>query len=164
MGEAHISRQVQARPIRVMLVDDHEVVRRGLRSLLEPAADILICGETGGVSEAVEAVQSMDPDVVIMDVGLPDGSGIDAARQIRVRLPSTRVVIFTSFADPEALFASILAGASGFLLKQIEGGSLVSAIRMVAQGRRVLDPSIMEAALDRLRQYLVEDEKLARLS
>src|ERR671918_2192535 len=111
-------------PIRVMLVDDHEVVRQGLRSLLESAGGIVIAGEAGGVREAVEVADAVRPDVVVMDVRLADGSGIEATREIRARRPKTQVLMLTSFADDEALFASIMAGASGYVLKQIKGNEL----------------------------------------
>jgi len=153
-------------PIRVMLVDDHEVVRHGLRAMLESAGGIVIAGEAGGVREAVEVAEAVHPDVVVMDVRLADGSGIEATREIRAKRPGTQVVMLTSFADDEALFASIMAGASGYVLKQVRGGDLVQSIRTVAQGGSLLDPAVTGAVLDRLRKgkHLLRDEKLARLS
>ena len=153
-------------PLRVMLVDDHEVVRSGVRALLQETEDIIVTAEAGTVREAVDEADRARPDVVVMDVRLADGSGIEATREIRARHPNTRVVMLTSFADDEALFASIMAGASGYVLKQVRGGELVRAIRTVGKGESLLDPAVTNAVLDRLRKgkRLLEDEKLARLS
>jgi DNA-binding NarL/FixJ family response regulator len=153
-------------PLRVMLVDDHEVVRDGVRALLQETDDIIVSAEAGTVREAVDEADRARPDVVVMDVRLADGSGIEATREIRARHPNTRVVMLTSFADDEALFASIMAGASGYVLKQVRGGELVRAIRTVGKGESLLDPAVTNAVLDRLRKgkRLLEDEKLARLS
>jgi two-component system response regulator DevR len=153
-------------PLRVMLVDDHEVVRSGVRALLQETDDIIVTAEAGTVREAVDEANRARPDVVVMDVRLADGSGIEATREIRTRHPSTSVVMLTSFADDEALFASIMAGASGYVLKQVRGGELVRAIRTVGGGESLLDPAVTNAVLDRLRKgkRLLEDEKLARLS
>jgi two-component system response regulator DevR len=155
-----------AGPLRVMLVDDHEVVRSGLRAMLEAGGDIRIVAEAGAVREAVAEAARVRPDVVVMDVRLADGSGIEATREIRAGRPETRVLMLTSFADDEALFASIMAGASGYVLKQIRGGELVRAIRAVGQGQSLLDPAVTATVLDRLRRgkHLLRDEKLARLS
>ena len=153
-------------PLRVMLVDDHEVVRDGVRALLQPTEDIIVSAEAGTVREAVDEADRARPDVVVMDVRLADGSGIEATREIRARHPNTRVVMLTSFADDEALFASIMAGASGYVLKQVKSGELVRAIRTVGRGESLLDPGVTSAVLDRLRKgkRLLEDEKLSRLS
>jgi DNA-binding NarL/FixJ family response regulator len=153
-------------PLRVMLVDDHEVVRDGIRALLEASEDIVICAEAGSVREAVEEAERTRPDVVVMDVRLTDGSGIEATREIRARRPATQVLMLTSFADDEALFASIMAGASGYVLKQIKGPEIVRAIREVGAGKSLLDPAVTKSVLDRLRRgkHLMKDEKLARLS
>jgi two-component system, NarL family, response regulator DevR len=153
-------------PIRVMLVDDHEVVRDGVRALLETADDIVICAEAGSVRDAIDEAERTRPDVVVMDVRLADGSGIEATREIRARRPKTQVLMLTSFADDEALFASIMAGASGYVLKQIQGTEIVKAIREVGHGKSLLDPQVTKAVLDRLRKgkHLMKDEKLARLS
>jgi two-component system response regulator DevR len=152
--------------LRVLLVDDHEVVRNGIRALLEAAGGMLIVGEAASVHEAVEAADRSWPDVVVMDVRLAGGSGIEATREIRARRPETRVVMLTSFADDEALFASIMAGASGYVLKQVRGDDLVRAVQAIGRGESLLDPKITGAVLSRLRRgkHLVEDEKLARLS
>jgi two-component system response regulator DevR len=153
-------------PLRVMLVDDHEVVRDGIRALLEASEDIVICAEAGSVREAVEEAERTRPDVVVMDVRLTDGSGIEATREIRAHRPATQVLMLTSFADDEALFASIMAGASGYVLKQIKGPEIVRAIREVGAGKSLLDPAVTKSVLDRLRRgkHLMKDEKLARLS
>jgi DNA-binding NarL/FixJ family response regulator len=149
-----------------MLVDDHEVVRDGIRSLLEASDDIVICAEAGTVQGAIDEAARTRPDVVVMDVRLADGSGIEATREIRANRPKTQVLMLTSFADDEALFASIMAGASGYVLKQIQGAEIVKAIREVAAGKSLLDPQVTNAVLDRLRKgkHLLKDEKLARLS
>jgi two-component system, NarL family, response regulator DevR len=153
------------KPIRVMVVDDHDVVRQGIRALLE-SSGMEVVAEASGVGEGVERATSVRPDVIVMDVRLTDGSGIDATREIRARWPEARVIMLTSFADDQALFASIMAGASGYVLKQIRGGDLVRSIREVAEGHSLLDPSVTEAVLERLRRgkHLLKDEKLARLS
>jgi two-component system response regulator DevR len=152
--------------VRVMLVDDHEVVRQGLKALVESEASLMVVGEAGTVAEAIERAAVLRPDVVVMDVRLADGSGIEATREIRANRPETRVIMLTSFADDEALFASIMAGASGYVLKQIKGNDLVRSIKTVAEGASLLDPTVTEAVLQRLRKgkHLLKDEKLARLS
>ena len=152
--------------MRVMLVDDHEVVRNGLRAMLEASGEMRVVAEAGGVAEAIAEADRAQPEVVVMDVRLADGSGIEATREIRARRPQTQVLMLTSFADDEALFASIMAGASGYVLKQIRGGDLERAIRSVAQGQSLLDPAVTAAVLERLRtgKHMLRDEKLARLS
>ena len=153
-------------PLRVMLVDDHEIVRSGLRSLLQSTEDIVVTAEAGTVREAVDEAERSRPDVVIMDVRLADGSGIEATREIRAKHPKTRVLMLTSFADDEALFSSIMAGASGYVLKQVKSGELLRAVRAVGKGDSLLDPAVTSAVLERLRKgkHLLKDEKLARLS
>jgi two-component system, NarL family, response regulator DevR len=153
-------------PLRVMLVDDHEIVRDGIRAMLQAEENIVVTAEAGTVREAVDEADRTRPDVVVMDVRLSDGSGIEATREIRAAHPTTRVLMLTSFADDEALFASIMAGASGYVLKQVKSGDLLRAIRAVAAGDSLLDPSVTSAVLDRLRKgkHLLRDEKLARLS
>ena len=149
-----------------MLVDDHEVVRSGIRALLTATDDLTVVSEAGSAEEAVRFALSTKPDVVIMDVRLGDGSGIQATREIRAARPETQVLMLTSFADDEALFASIMAGASGYVLKQIRSGELVRAIRAVGEGQSLLDPAVTKAVLDRLRKgkHLMRDERLALLS
>jgi DNA-binding NarL/FixJ family response regulator len=153
-------------PLRVLLVDDHEVVRDGVKALLQATEDIIVTAEASSVREAIDEADRARPDVVVMDVRLADGSGIEATREIRARHPKTAVIMLTSFADDEALFASIMAGASGYVLKQVKGGELVRAIRTVGKGESLLDPAVTSAVLDRLRKgkHLLRDEKLARLS
>ena len=147
-------------------MDDHEVVRQGLASLLKATEDIVVAGEAGTVRDAIEEAERTRPDVVVMDVRLADGSGIEATREIRARRPETQVIMLTSFADDEALFASIMAGASGYVLKQVKSGELIRAIRTVGRGESLLDPAVTKPVLDRLRKgkHLMRDEKLARLS
>jgi len=153
-------------PLRVMLVDDHEVVRDGIRLLLADAEDVVVCAEASSAREAVAVAGQALPDVVVMDVRLQDGSGIEATRDIRAARPQTTVLMLTSFADDEALFASIMAGAAGYVLKQIRGQELVRAIRTVGAGQSLLDPAVTKGVLDRLRKgkHLFRDERLARLS
>ena len=134
-------------PLRVMLVDDHEVVRGGIRALLDAADDVVVCAEAASVREAVEVAERALPDVVVMDVRLGDGSGVEATRDIRARRPQTRVLMLTSFADDEALLASIMAGAAGYVLKHIGGADLVRAIRTVGRGESLLDPAVTAAVL-----------------
>jgi two-component system, NarL family, response regulator DevR len=150
----------------VMLVDDHEVVRNGIRAMLQAEDDIVVSAEAGTVREAIDEADRARPDVVVMDVRLADGSGIEATREIRAQHPATRVLMLTSFADDEALFASIMAGASGYVLKQVHSGDLVRAIRAVGAGESLLDPAVTTSVLDRLRKgkHLMRDEKLQRLS
>ena len=153
-------------PLRVMLVDDHEIVRDGIRAMLHAEDDVVVTSEAGTVREAVDEADRTRPDVIVMDVRLSDGSGIEATREIRAKHPETRVLMLTSFADDEALFASIMAGASGYVIKQVKSGDLMRAIRAVGAGDSLLDPSVTSAVLDRLRKgkHLLRDEKLARLS
>ena len=153
-------------PLRVVLVDDHEVVRNGIKALLQETPGVSVVGEAGTVKDAIERVEWARPDVVIMDVRLPDGSGIEATREIRARLPNTQVLMLTTFSDDEALFASIMAGAAGYVLKQIKGADLVRAVQTVGRGENLLDPAVTKGLLDRLRKgkHLLKDERLARLS
>jgi len=153
-------------PLRVMLVDDHEIVRDGIRAMLEAQDDIVVTTEAGTVRDAIDEAARARPDVIVMDVRLTDGSGIEATREIRAARSATKVLMLTSFADDEALFASIMAGASGYVLKQVKSGDLLHAIRAVGAGDSLLDASVTTAVLDRLRKgkQLMGDEKLARLS
>jgi DNA-binding NarL/FixJ family response regulator len=138
--------------IRVMLVDDHEVVREGLRTLLARNKNMLVVAEAATMAEAVEAAARAKPDVIVMDVRLPDGSGVEACRTIREARPETKVIMLTSYADDEALFASIVAGAAGYLLKQTRGQAVIDAITSVAQGRSLLDPDVTGKVLERVRR------------
>jgi two-component system, NarL family, response regulator DevR len=138
-------------PIRVFLVDDHELVRRGLRDLLGTAGDIEVVGEAATVGEARVAIISAAPDVAVLDVRLPDGDGVELCRDIRSRTPSVRCLMLTSYADDEALLAAVLAGASGFVLKQILGHNLIAAVRTVGGGGSLLDPVSTAALMKKLR-------------
>jgi DNA-binding NarL/FixJ family response regulator len=153
-------------PLRVLLVADHESVRDSIRAVLDAQDDIVVTSEAGTVRDAVDEAARTRPDVVVMDVRLSDGSGIEATREIRAARPETKVLMLTSFADDEALFSSIMAGASGYVLKQVKSGDLLRAIRAVGAGDSLLDPSVTNAVLERLRKgkHLMKDEKLARLS
>lgn len=152
--------------IRVMFVDDHEVVRKGLASLVEAEEDLEVVGEASSGPEAIRVAPIYRPDVVVMDVRMPEGGGIEACRALRDALPQLAVIMLTSYSDDEALFNSIMAGAAGFVLKQIRGHDLIDAIRRVAGGQSLLDPSITAQVLERLRKakYDDKDPKLARLS
>src|SRR5205809_7431774 len=150
--------------IRILLVDDHEVVRDGVKALINANDDMTVVAEAGTVVEAIAQAERTRPDVVVMDVRLADGSGIEATREIRAKLEKTQVLMLTSFADDEALFASMMAGAAGYVLKQIRGGELIRAIREVGAGRSLLDPEVTRSVLERLRKgKTMRDEKLARL-
>lgn len=149
---------------RVLLCDDHEVVREGLRVLIARQEGMSVVGEAGTVAEAIDAAARSKPDVVIMDVRLPDGSGVEACRAIREARPETKVIMLTSYADDDALFASIIAGASGYLLKQTRGQAVVDAITAVAAGRSLLDPDVTGKVLERIRQSRDEDPALASLT
>ncbi len=144
--------QTEARPLRLLVVDDHEVVRQGLVSLLERREHFQVVAEAGTAAEALEMARKFEPDLIVMDVRLPDGSGIEACREIRAEFPQTRVVILTSYPDEEAVLSAIIAGASGYLLKQIRGRDLVSALESVGRGESLLDPAVTEKVLDRVRR------------
>jgi DNA-binding NarL/FixJ family response regulator len=143
--------EIAGNPIRVLLVDDHEIVRRGARTLLEPEPDIVVAGEARGVREAVEVAAATRPDVVITELDLPDGSGLEAVRDILSAHPRTQVLILTSSPDEQALVDSVLAGARGFLLKQVRSAELVRSIRRLASGHSLVDPVMTRSLLDRLR-------------
>ncbi len=137
--------------IRVYLLDDHEVVRRGLRDMLEQEGDIEVVGESGSAVEATHRIPALKPDVAVLDGRLPDGSGVDVCREVRSVDPGIRALILTSYEDDEALFAAIMAGAAGYVLKQIRGTDLVDGIRRVAAGQSLLDPAVTARVLDRIR-------------
>jgi DNA-binding NarL/FixJ family response regulator len=149
---------------RILLCDDHEVVREGLRGLIARQDGMTVVGEAGTVAEVIEAAARTKPDVVIMDVRLPDGSGVEACRAIREARPETKVIMLTSYADDDALFASIIAGASGYLLKQTRGQAVVDAITTVASGRSLLDPDVTGKVLERIRESRAEDPAIAALT
>ncbi len=152
-----------ATPVRVFLLDDHEVVRRGLRELLEQEDGIIVVGETGSSEEARRRIPALRPDVAVLDARLPDGSGIEVCRDVRAVDPAIAALILTSYEDDQALFSAIFAGAAGYLLKQMSGADLVSAVRAVAQGGSLLDPSVTERVLARVRRP-DEDNELANLT
>jgi len=155
----------QARkPIAVFLLDDHEIVRRGVRDLLEAEPDIRVIGEAGTASSALARIQALRPDVAVLDVRLPDGDGVSVCREIRSRMPEVACLMLTSFGDDEALFDAIMAGASGYVLKQIRGTDLVGAIRTVATGQSMLDPRAAGQLMARLRDSARKRDPLAELT
>lgn len=149
---------IEARPsepsknLRLLIVDDHEVVRQGLVALLDRREGFQVVAEAGNVAEAIEQARRFEPDIVIMDVRLPDGSGIEACREIRAELPATRVVMLTSYPDEEAVLSAIVAGAAGYLLKQVRARDLVAALEAVGRGESLLDPAVTEKVLERVRR------------
>jgi two-component system response regulator DevR len=149
--------------VTVFLVDDHEVVRQGLRSLLE-ADGLEVVGEAATAAQAVARIAATRPQVAVLDVQLPDGTGVDVCREIRSMLPDTACIMLTSFDDDDALFAAIMAGAAGYLLKQIRGLQLVDAVRRVAAGESLLDPKVTARVLERVRSGPKQDPRLAALT
>jgi two-component system, NarL family, response regulator DevR len=152
------------RVIRVFLLDDHEIVRDGVRALLEGVTGMEVVGEAGTAAEALARVPPTRPDVAILDVRLPDGSGVEVCRELRSAHPEVQCLMLTSFADDEALFEAIVAGAAGYLLKQVRGTDIVDAIRRVAAGESLLDPTLTKRVLERMRQPPQEDQRLACLT
>jgi DNA-binding NarL/FixJ family response regulator len=150
--------------IRVFLLDDHEVVRRGVQQLLDAEDDIEVVGEAGSVERALARLPAVRPDVAILDVRLPDGDGVTVCREIRSRFDDIACIMLTSFSDDDALLQAIVAGASGYLLKQIRGTDIVDAVRRVAAGDSLLDPTLVERVSDRLKFPPPEDERLACLT
>ncbi|MFC0028084.1 response regulator [Micromonospora chaiyaphumensis] len=150
--------------IRVFLLDDHEVVRRGLADLLQSSGDIEVVGESGSAQEASRRIPALRPDVAILDARLPDGNGIDVCRDIRAVDSSIKGLILTSYEDDEALFAAIMAGAAGYVLKQIRGTDLVDAVRRVAAGQSLLDPAITTRVLERIRSGVEQPRELKSLT
>jgi two-component system response regulator DevR len=140
------------RPLRLLVVDDHEVVRQGLVALLDRRPGFQVVAQAGSVAEAIAQARTHRPAIVVMDVRLPDGSGVEACREIRAELPETRVIMLTSFPDDEAVLSAIVAGASGYLLKQIRARDLVSALEAVGRGESLLDPAVTERVLERVRR------------
>ncbi len=151
-------------PIRVYLLDDHEIVRRGLKDLLESAGDIVVVGESGLAAEATRRIPATRPDVAILDGRLPDGSGIDVCREVRSRHPEIAVLILTSYDDDEALFSAIMAGAAGYILKQVGGNDFVESVRRVAAGQSMLDPAVTAQVLERVRNGPKADPALEQLT
>ena len=154
------------RPLRVLIVDDHEVVRQGLVALLSRRDGFEVVAEGGTVAEALAAARRFQPDLAVLDVRLPDGSGIEACREIRSEMPETKVVMLTSYPDEEAVLSAIIAGASGYLLKQVRGRDLVNALESVGHGDSLLDPAITERVLERVRRVAsgAEHDELADLT
>jgi len=152
------------KPIAVFLLDDHEVVRLGVRDLLEAEPDIRVVGEAGTASSALARIEALRPDVAVLDVRLPDGDGVSVCREIRSRMPEVACLMLTSFGDDEALFDAIMAGAAGYVLKQIRGTDLVGAVRTVASGQSMLDPRAASQLMARLRDQSTKHDPLAGLS
>jgi DNA-binding NarL/FixJ family response regulator len=150
--------------LRLFLVDDHEVVRAGLRTLFEAESDFEVVGEAGTAEEALARIPPTRPDVAVLDVRLPDGSGVSVCREIRSKCPATACVMLTSYADDEALFASVMAGASGYLLKQVGGTDLVGDVRRVGAGQSLLDPALTQRVLERIQEGPKIDPRLASLT
>lgn len=152
------------RLIRVFLLDDHEVVREGLRALLESTGTIEVVGEAGTAAEAIARIPALHPDVAVLDARLPDGSGIEVCRSVRAVDPSIRALILTSYDDDEALFAAIMAGAAGYVLKDVKGLDLVAAIKQVADGNSLIDPALTARVLERVRNGPATAPELAELT
>jgi DNA-binding NarL/FixJ family response regulator len=153
--------------LRLLIVDDHEVVRQGLVALLDRREAFQVVAEAGTVAESIEQARRHHPDIVIMDVRLPDGSGIEACREIRAELPGTRIVMLTSYPDEEAVLSAIVAGASGYLLKQIRARDLVAALETVGRGESLLDPAVTEKVLERIRRIATgssENDEISQLT
>jgi len=150
--------------IRVFLLDDHEIVRRGLRDLIEADGDMEVVGEAGTAEEAYGRIPATQPDVAVLDVRLPDGNGVEVCRAIRSAHPEINCLMLTSFSDDEALFDAIMAGAAGYVLKQIRSNDLVDAIRTVSTGESLLDPQATAKVLERLREGNEQDERLKHLT
>ena len=150
--------------LRVLLVDDHEVVRAGIKVLVDAQEDMVVVGEAGTAKEGIRRVGFDEPDVVVLDVRLPDGSGVEACRDIRSRFPDVKVLMLTSFADEEALMAAILAGASGYVLKRVKTTDLIDDIRKVGAGESLLDADMTERLFERLRTGPKQDPLLSKLS
>ena len=150
--------------IAVFLLDDHEIVRRGVRELLEAGGDMEVVGEAGTAAEAMARIPATRPQVAVLDVRLPDGNGVEVCREVRSRHPEVQCLMLTSFSDDEALMDAIMAGAAGYVLKQIRGNDLAEAIRRVARGELLLDPAVTRRVLDRLRNPEPVDDRLAQLT
>jgi two-component system response regulator DevR len=150
--------------VRIFLVDDHEVVRRGVREMLRAEEDFEVVGEAGSVEEALSRVPATSPDVALLDLRLPDGNGVELCRELRSQCPSLACLILTSFDDDEAMFEAIVAGASGYLLKQVKANTLVDAVRQAGEGRSLLDPAVTARFIDRLSDGQFGDARLLALS
>jgi DNA-binding NarL/FixJ family response regulator len=154
----------QSKQIKVFLLDDHEIVRLGVRDLLEAESDITVVGEAGTAASALARIPALRPDVAVLDVRLPDGDGVNVCRDIRSRMPEVACLMLTSFGDDEALFEAIMAGAAGYVLKQIRGTDLVGAVRTVASGRSLLDPEAASRVMARMRDQSSKSDPLAGLT
>ncbi len=150
--------------IRVFLLDDHEIVRRGLADLIGLQSDLEVVGEAGTAADAITRITASQPDVAVLDVRLPDGNGVEVCREVRSLFPNIHVLMLTSYTDDEALFNAIMAGASGYVLKEIRGTDLITAIRQVAAGNSLLDPSVTERVLERLRNENTKNSELSGLT
>ncbi len=150
--------------ISVFLLDDHEIVRRGVQELLETEPDITVVGEAGTAASALARIPALKPDVAVLDIRLPDGDGVSVCREIRSRMPEVACLMLTSFSDDEALFDAIMAGAAGYVLKQIRGTDLVGAVRTVASGESMLDPDAASKVMARMRHQAEQSDPLTRLS
>ena len=155
---------MMAAVVRIFLLDDHEVVRRGLTELFDAEDDLEVVGEAGTAEQALTRIPSARPDVAVLDLRLPDGDGVEVCREVRSAHPETQCVILTSYADDEAVFNAIMAGAAGYLLKDVRGAELVEGVRKVAQGQSLLDPLVTKRVLERLRRGPEEDERLSGLT
>jgi two-component system response regulator DevR len=164
MTEEPLTTAGQRDQIRVFLLDDHEIVRRGIRELLESEGDIVVVGESGSAVEAASRIPALRPDVAILDGRLPDGTGIDVCSDIRSVDPSIHALILTSYDDDEALFAAIMAGAAGYVLKQVRGSDLIDTVRRVAAGQSMLDPAVTAQVLERVRNGPQVDPSLEQLT
>jgi len=164
MTESARDGEAQAEEIKVFLLDDHEVVRRGVKDLLEAEPDIVVVGEAGTASSALARIPALRPDVAVLDVRLPDGDGVSVCREIRSKMPTVACLMLTSFGDDEALFDAIMAGAAGYVLKQIRGTDLVGAVRTVASGRSLLDPEAASRVMARMREEASRSDPLAGLT
>lgn len=158
------STEPPAEPIRVFLLDDHEIVRRGIRELLESAGDIVVVGESGLAEEAIRRIPALRPDVAILDGRLPDGSGVDVCREVRSLDPGIKALILTSYDDDDAVFAAIMAGAAGYILKQVRGTDFIDTVRRVAAGQSMLDPQVTAQVLERVRSGPPVDKELEQLT
>jgi DNA-binding NarL/FixJ family response regulator len=156
--------QGQAAEIRVFLLDDHEIVRRGVKDMLEAEPGITVVGEAGTAASALARIPAVRPDVAVLDVRLPDGDGVSVCREIRSRMPEVACLMLTSFGDDEALFDAIMAGAAGYVLKQIRGTDLVGAVRTVASGESMLDPEAASKVMARMREQASKSDPLAGLT
>jgi DNA-binding NarL/FixJ family response regulator len=150
--------------IKVFLLDDHEIVRRGVKDMLEAEPDIVVVGEAGTAESALARIPALRPDVAVLDVRLPDGDGVSVCREIRSRMPQVACLMLTSFGDDEALFDAIMAGAAGYVLKQIRGTDLIGAVRTVARGESMLDPEAASKVMARMRDQASKADPLAGLT